>query len=156
MPYRDGIHLWQRPPSGGPEREEIEEVGEQNPVPVYLPAAAGTTSGVAITRAGKVTDLVVPVNGTTTPEFDARGYAGFGLVIPSVFDGTALTFQVATTSGGNYQALYDIFNVAVGMTVAASRSYDLPAELYSWPYWKIVTTTTQTTTSTTFTVTAKG
>jgi hypothetical protein len=58
--------------------------------------------------------------------------------MPAAFTGTTLTFQVSA-DGSTYQALYDSTGAnQVSMAVAASRSYDLPAELASWPYWKIV------------------
>lgn len=73
---------------------------------------------------------------------DGRGGSAFGLVMPSSFTGTAITFTVSY-DGTNFQALYDIYNAQVSVTVAASRSYDLPTELFSWPFWKIVSNGTE-------------
>lgn len=91
--------------------------------------------------------IVLATSTTVGTAVDARQYSDIGLVIPSTFDGTTITFQVSA-DGVTYQALYDINNNAVGMTVAASRSYDLPGELTQWPYFKVVAGTVQATTDT--------
>ena len=96
----------------------------------------------------------IDVDDDLTDAFDARPGADFGLIVPSNFDGTAITFLVSHDNI-TYTALYDTSNAAVGMTVAASRNYQLPASLVSWPWWKIKTTTAQTTNDTIFTVVAK-
>ena len=90
-----------------------------------------------------------------TNAFDARPGAIYGLVVPSNFDGTAILFHVSHDDV-TYQPLYTSLNVAVGMTITASRSYDLPTELAAWQYWKIETVTDQATSDTIFTVVAKG
>jgi hypothetical protein len=78
-------------------------------------------------------------NGATTSDFcNAAMWAMFGLIMPAAFTGTTLTFTVCNTPAGTYQALYDVSNATVSLTVAVSRSYDLPAELSAWPYFKIV------------------
>lgn len=68
----------------------------------------------------------------------------FGLAVPSTFDGTTITFTVSELFAGTYQPLYDASNTQVSRTVAASRSYPLPAELKAWPFFKIVCGTAQT------------
>lgn len=107
-----------------------------------------------ITRASHEYDLTVLNGATVSDAFDARPGAMYGLVIPSTFDGTTITFQVSADNS-TYQSLYDTSNAQVSMTVAASRSYDLPTELAAWPFFKIVCGTSQTG-STVFTVVAKG
>lgn len=78
-------------------------------------------------------------NGATTSSVYllAQHYLAFGLVMPSSFTGTTLTFQVSA-DGVTFQALYSTANVQVSMTVAASRCYDLPPELASWHSFKII------------------
>lgn len=112
---------------------------------------------VSISRSStyKALTVDIDVDNDLTNAFDARPGAIYGLVVPSNFDGTAITFQVSHDDV-TYQALYDTTNTAIGMTVAASRSYDLPQELAAWQYWKIATTTVQSTTDTVFYVVAKG
>lgn len=99
--------------------------------------------------------ITIATSTTVSDAFATGGKAIFGLVVPSTFDGTTITFQVSA-DGVTYQALYDITNTAVGMTIAASRSYDLPTQLAAWPYFKIVCGSAQTTTNTIFVVVAKG
>lgn len=94
--------------------------------------------GATLRRAQKPSaTLTIANNATTSDAMDARGYAVFGLVIPSAFTGTSITFTVSDDNT-TFQALYDASNAQVTVPVAVSRSYDLPAELASWPYWKIV------------------
>jgi hypothetical protein len=61
----------------------------------------------------------------------------FGVIIPLVFEGTSLSFQVSI-DGITFQDLYDTTNSKVTLTVTTSRSYDLPASLRAWPYFRIV------------------
>ncbi len=82
-------------------------------------------------------DLTIANNGTTSDAVQSVGYAAFGLVMPAAFTGTTISFLVSA-DGVTYQALYDRYNVLVSMTVAVSRSYDLPVELAGWHSFKIV------------------
>lgn len=136
------------------------EIKNSSGVTAAAESASGYGAGVnktAILRSQMAATNVTVANGeTTSGEFDARGYGSFGLVVPSTFDGTAISFTVASATAGTYQALYDIGNNQVTMTVAASRSYDLPAELMAWPFWKIVCGTAQGGAGTIFVVVAKG
>lgn len=103
----------------------------------------------------KTVTVVIATSTTVSEAYPAQGRALFGLVIPSTFDGTVITFQVSA-DGVTYQALYDEFNTQVSMTVAASRSYNLPTALAPWAYWKIICSSAQTTTDTVFVVVSKG
>jgi hypothetical protein len=103
-----------------------------------------------------VITCTVTSTATVSGATDLTGYRNFGLIVPSTFDGTTITFQVSDTSGGTYVALYDITNTQVSMTIAASRAYDLPGELMVWRYMKIVCGTTQATTDTVFQLVAKS
>jgi len=108
------------------------------------------TTGIIVQPREATVTASVAISGTTTPAIDTAGYRFFGLIIPSTFDGTVISFTGCDTSGGTYQAIYDIFGNLVQMTVAASRSYDLPGELSAWRFIKIVCATTQATTTTDF------
>jgi len=110
------------------------------------------TTGIIVQPREATVTSSVAISGTTTPAIDTAGYRFFGLIIPSTFDGTVISFTGCDTSGGTYQAIYDIFGNLVQMTVAASRSYDLPGELSAWRFIKIVCATTQATTTTDFTL----
>jgi hypothetical protein len=98
-----------------------------------------------------VITCTVTAAGTTSAAVDLAGFRNVGLIVPSTFDGTTITFTVSDTLAGTYVALYDITNTQVSMTVAASRAYDLPGELMVWRFIKIVCGTVQATTGTDFT-----
>jgi hypothetical protein len=114
---------------------------------------AGTSIIRDITR--KNVRVILATSTTISEACALGGSAIFGLVVPSTFDGTTITFQVSH-DGTTYQALYDEFNVAVSMTVAASRSYNLPSALAPWSYLKLVCGSAQTTTDTAFVIVGKG
>jgi hypothetical protein len=99
----------------------------------------------AVTTISKVTSLPATVVGgaSLSEAIDIRGYQVTGIVVPSTFDGTTINFQVSAV-GVTYQALYDMTNTLVSMTVTASRSYSLWGELSGWSYVKIGTGTSQT------------
>ena len=100
---------------------------------------SGVAQPVALMRVQRTLTTLTIANGATASDaFDARGFVIFGLIMPAAFTGTTITFTVAEVEDGTYQALYDTSNVQVSLTVAVSRSYDLPAELAAWPFWKIV------------------
>jgi len=98
----------------------------------------------------------VAVGATASGAVDLAGYKDFGLIVPSTFDGTAITFQVSDTLAGTYQALYDISNNPVGLTVAASRTYNLPDDLSWVRFLKIICGTVQATTDTIFQLVARS
>ena len=113
--------------------------------------------GRAIVRQAKAVQTATIASGATeSEEVDARGASGGGYALPSTFDGTTITFKVAKVSGGTFQALYDQFGNQVSATVAASRSYQLPAELFGWPVFKFVAGTSQSTTDTDIDVVLAG
>lgn len=89
-------------------------------------------------RRGYNTATIAIANGeTVSSAFDASQFASFGLVMPSAFTGATISFQVSA-DGVTYQALYDSTNTLVSVTVAASRSYDLPSTLAAWQSFKVV------------------
>jgi hypothetical protein len=88
-------------------------------------------------RALKKQTLTIANGATSSDAFVAEGHVAFGLKMPGTFTGASISFTVSD-DGTTYQALYDQFNNQVTVTVAASRNYDLPAELAAWPYFKIV------------------
>lgn len=103
-----------------------------------------------------VITCTVTSGGATSAAVDLAGYRNFGLIVPSTFDGTTITFTVSDTSGGTYVALYDITGTQVSMTIAASRAYDLPGELMVWRFLKIVCGTSQATSDTVFLLVARS
>lgn len=75
---------------------------------------------------------------TVSTAIDARGYNQFGLIKPAT-TGTAITFQVSTSSAGTFTALLSSAGTAVSLTVqAGAGTYPLPDSLKAFPYFKIV------------------
>lgn len=85
---------------------------------------------------------------------DGAQFTVAGLLVPAVFTGTAVTFQVSA-DGLTFVGLYDITGAAVSVAVVANRAYDLPGELMPWAYWNIVSNATEAG-SRTLTVVGKG
>jgi hypothetical protein len=90
-----------------------------------------------ISRNFKVQSVIIANGATASAAVSAGSYAMFGLVIPAAFTGTTVGFQVSA-DGTTYQTLYDEFNVAVSVTVAVSRSYNLPSALAAFSSFKVV------------------
>lgn len=82
-------------------------------------------------------------------------YSFGGLQMPTAIEGTEIKFHVSADDGTTYRQLYDLNNVAIARTIQASRSYPLPAEIFSFTHFKIETTTDQTA-NRTFVVCLKG
>jgi hypothetical protein len=83
-----------------------------------------------------VVTLTIASSATTSGTYTAIGWAGFGLVMPSAFTGTSVSFLVSADNA-TFQPLYDSTSTLVSLSVAVSQSYDLPSALFSWPYWQI-------------------
>lgn len=90
-----------------------------------------------ISRSQKKFTLTIANGATTSDKFAAGGHVIFGLVVPSAFTGTSLTFSVSADDS-TYQTLYDNTGTVVSLTVSTSRSFDLPTALAAWPYFKII------------------
>jgi hypothetical protein len=93
---------------------------------------------VQLTRADTTTTATILSGGSTSTSVDFMHASFGGLAIPAAFTGTSMTFTVCGTIGGTYQALNDKYGTAVSMVVAQGKSYPLPMELAGWPYFKIV------------------
>lgn len=107
--------------------------------------AAIETYAVAISLGATVVNGQT-VQGTGSP---ILGYAVTGIIVPSTFDGSQITFQVSNDNN-TYYTLYDVTNTQVAMTVSASRAYPLFGELSGWAYVKIVCGTAQSGSDTVF------
>jgi len=99
--------------------------------------------------------LVITSGQTTSSAAEIANFGLFGMILPSTYDGTAMTFEVSA-DGTNWFALYDNLGVQVSLTVAASRAFDLPLALASFPYFRVVAGTAQSGTDTSITVVLKG
>lgn len=83
--------------------------------------------------------LTIANAATVSDAFRSADCVAFGLQMPGTFTGTSISFQVSADRGTTFQALYDSTgSTLVSVSVAASRSYDLPAELTAFDSFKIV------------------
>lgn len=91
------------------------------------------------------TQTLTIANGATTSDaFAAGGLAMFGIIMPAAFTGTSITFTVSSTFAGTYVPLYDSTGTAVTATTAGtSRAIDCPTQLAAFPFWKIVSGSTE-------------
>jgi hypothetical protein len=108
----------------------------------------------------------VPVTATVVIATDAdltatavciEGYALGTIYIPSNFDGTQIIYHVCDTYGGTYIPLGQTSDgAALTHTVAVSKAYAMPEQLFGSPYFKVETVTDQATSDTVLTFTFKG
>ena len=96
------------------------------------------------------------VSGATSGVVTVDGYSFGGFILPSTFDGTAMTFTVCDTYGGTYVALEDATGASISIVVEASKAYAFPPELFAFPYAKMVSGTSQSTTDTVIAVSLKS
>lgn len=129
-------------------------LGQKTMAASFAVTVSSDQSSIPVTLIHRETTLTLTVNSgsTISSAVDTAGYANMGLLVPSTFDGSAVTFQVSDTLGGTYLTLVSIGNQTVTMTLTPSFAYDLPGELMAWRFLRIVCGTTQATTSTVFTL----
>lgn len=95
----------------------------------------------------KTLAATIAASGTKSSGIDISGFALCGVILPSTFDGTALSFEVSVDDS-SYYVLRDSAG-DISFTVAASRALALDPALFSgFRYVKIVAGSTQTTTDT--------
>ncbi len=95
--------------------------------------------------------IVIATSTTISPEVDLGGNTLVGIITPSTFDGTALTFQVSDVSGGTFvvPAASNAASTAYTVTTTASIYTPIdPIVTKGWRFIKIVTSSAQTTTDT--------
>lgn len=124
--------------------QEDESGNPINPAAPVIAAGSAYIGQVGAQGVSTVTTATIANGANDSAAVDISAARAVGLEVPSTFDGSVITFKVATASGGTYQVLRDINNEVVTMTVQASTSYDLPGELTAWPFMKVVATTAQT------------
>ena len=81
---------------------------------------------------------VVANGGTISTPFAVDGMARGSFSIPAALTSVAVTFQISNDQGVTYTALYNSSNTQISITVAASRAYPLPAELFGATYARMV------------------
>lgn len=90
------------------------------------------------------TNVVTIAISTTTSEAIDLGSLGFvGIILPSAFTGTAITFT-GSIDNSTFTALYNSNNSAYSIAVSASRYYMLnPADFMGSRYIKLVSNATE-------------
>jgi hypothetical protein len=93
-----------------------------------------------VPQPGDPADFIVRADTTVadSTEIDISEFAGGGFVMPDSTSATSIAFHVSTRPGGEYEPLYDRDNAAVTQTVAASRAYPFPDEIYGFGALKLV------------------
>lgn len=97
-------------------------------------------------RSFLVDDAVATIaaSGTTSGEIDLSGTTLCGVFIPASFQGTAITFQAATTTGGTFVTVKDGAGNSVSKTVGASQYVKLdPSDFAGIQFLKIVSNATE-------------
>lgn len=104
-----------------------------------------------------VISQTVPV-GASAPVagVDLAGLRNWGILVPSNFDGTQITFQTSDTLGGTYATVRDVANNPVTQTVTAGAFHDVFGELMSIRFLKINTVTVQAGSDTIFQILGKS
>lgn len=74
--------------------------------------------------------IVIPSSDNTSAAYDLKGYTLVGLMMPTTFNGTAITFKVAPSLNGTYTDLYDTVGAIASVSVTASRAYSLDAKTF--------------------------
>lgn len=80
----------------------------------------------------------IAAGGPTSNAIDARGYSGGGVRMDTAMTGDALTFTVSNSTDGVFTILADGAGSDVTLVVQGSRAYALPADLFGFAYFKIV------------------
>lgn len=93
-------------------------------------------SGNSFGTAGSFT---IASSGTVSSALDLKENTLVGLLMPSAFTGTTLTFQAATSAGGTYREVVGTDGNAISFTVAAAKYVVIqPAVLAGVRFLKIV------------------
>lgn len=93
---------------------------------------------MAITRhTASTASISITASATTSPTIKVGDIAG-GIVHVLSGSVTSLQFWVCDTENGTYIRLYDSSNAAIARTVATSRAYALPDELFGAEFLRIV------------------
>lgn len=104
------------------------------------------TSGILRGYAGQMNPAVpasIAISTTTSAEIATGGMSLVGIEFPAAFTGTAISFLVATSSGGTFQPMYNSSGL-VTYTVAAARYLSITAsDFYGAAFFKIVSNATE-------------
>ena len=108
-----------------------------------------------LNRSAQTPTVSVAASGTTSGAFTVDGYSFGGVQCPASLTSTAMTFTVSDTLAGTYVTLTDSAGNSISQTVAASKAFALPPELFAFKYAKLVCGSSEGA-ARDFTVTLKG
>ena len=91
-----------------------------------------------LNRSAQTLTASVAASGTTSGAFIVDGYSFGGVQCPASLTSTTITFTVSDTLAGTYVALTDSAGTSISQTVAASKAFALPPELFAFKYAKLV------------------
>ncbi len=83
-------------------------------------------------------DVALTTSAATTPEISISIFGSGQIHIPTGSSITSLTYYTAPNSGGTYLPAQDASGSAVTQTVAATKSYPIPAILFGAAQIRIV------------------
>lgn len=93
-------------------------------------------------------DLSITIlNGQTVSQnaLDTNGTSLVGYVLPAIFDGTSITFQVSETKNGAYSDLYNTDGTQISHTIAQGRAVAIsPLDFAGWRFIKFVSNSAET------------
>ena len=90
-----------------------------------------------------LTSVDIANGATTSGAIDLANNTLIGILFPTSFTGTAVTFTVSDSLGGTYVPLYNASG-AVSYTIAQARFYALnPADFYGVRFLKVVSGSTE-------------
>lgn len=91
-----------------------------------------------IFRLSTVESLTIANGANTSEEFDFTLYTMLTVHMPAAWTAASIGFQVAHTSGGTFQPLYDeLGNLVQISSPAVDRSYQAPPELAGSRYVRL-------------------
>jgi hypothetical protein len=91
-----------------------------------------------LNRVNAFQTATIAASGTASDSVVLNGFSFGGFILPSAFTSTAMTFTVCDSEGGTYVALEDADGASISLTVEAAKAYALPAELFAFPFCKLV------------------
>jgi hypothetical protein len=91
----------------------------------------------------RIVSATVASGATVSSVIMASEFNRFGLLVPSDFDGTTISFQVSANGNNpdatSFSTLCATASTGISLVVAASQAYDLSDTLRAWPAWRIIT-----------------
>lgn len=112
---------------------------------------------VAIGSLNNNIQATIAISGTKSNVLSLAGLSLVGMLLPSTFDGTTITFETSDAADGTFVPVIKSDGNPLTYTCAASKFVAVdPKDFYGVLFLKIVAGTAQSTTSTVIKCTARG